>query len=86
MAHGKNVGAGQCSGIVVDGCGLSQVFTDSSDYEGILNSQSGVMLVLTASVILLNGRLKQKVKAAEPSLLVKMIRLFFWWVFSLGIL
>ena len=62
---------------------LSQVFTDSSEYEGILTRSLGVMLVLTASVILLNGRLKQKVKVLSPSLkLVQKIRLFFWWVFS----
>ena len=46
---------------------LSQVFTDSSDYEAILTRSLGVMLVLTASVILLNGRLKQKAVPVEAS-------------------
>jgi uncharacterized protein len=45
---------------------LSQVFTDSSEYEGILTRSLGIMLVLTASVILLNGRLKREVRATEP--------------------
>ncbi len=44
---------------------LSKVFTDASEYEGILTRSLGVMLVLTATVILLNGRLKRKVKTAE---------------------
>ena len=44
---------------------LSQVFTESSQYEDILTRSLGVMLVLTASVILLNGRLKRKIKTPE---------------------
>ncbi len=47
---------------------LSQVFTDSSEYEGILTRSLGIMLVLTASVILLNGRLKPEVRTTEPNL------------------
>ena len=38
---------------------LSSVFTDSSEYQSILTRSLGVMLVLTASVILLNGRLRK---------------------------
>ena len=47
---------------------LSQLFNDSSEYEGILTRSLGVMLVLTATVILLNGRLRRtvKVKSKEP--------------------
>jgi uncharacterized membrane protein YfcA len=41
---------------------LSQLFNDSSEYETILTRSLGVMLVLTATVILLNGRLRQTVK------------------------
>jgi len=37
---------------------LNSVFTDSAEYQGILTRSLGVMLVLTALVILLNGRLK----------------------------
>ncbi|MDA8782555.1 sulfite exporter TauE/SafE family protein [Porticoccaceae bacterium] len=39
---------------------LSTVFTDSSEYQSVLTRSLGVMLVLTASVILLNGRLRSK--------------------------
>ncbi len=38
---------------------LSSVFTESSEYQSILTRSLGVMLVLTASVILLNGRLRK---------------------------
>lgn len=38
---------------------LKQVFNDSSEYEVILTRSLGVMLVLTAAVILLNGRLRR---------------------------
>ena len=38
---------------------LNQVFNDSSEYESILTRSLGVMLVLTATVILLNGRLRR---------------------------
>ena len=41
---------------------LSQLFSDSSEYESILTRSLGVMLVLTATVILLNRRLRKKVK------------------------
>jgi uncharacterized membrane protein YfcA len=41
---------------------LSTLFNDSSEYESILTRSLGVMLVLTATVILLNGRLRQKLK------------------------
>lgn len=40
---------------------LSSVFTDSSEYQSILTRSLGVMLVLTAGVILLNGRLRKSV-------------------------
>ena len=46
---------------------LSQVFNDSTEYEGILTRSLGVMLVLTATVILLNGRLRQTVKITPES-------------------
>jgi uncharacterized membrane protein YfcA len=47
---------------------LSQVFSDSSEYESILTRSLGVMLVLTATVILLNGRLRQTAKVeSEPN-------------------
>jgi len=46
---------------------LSQVFNDSTEYEGILTRSLGVMLVLTATVILLNGRLRQTVKITSES-------------------
>jgi uncharacterized membrane protein YfcA len=39
---------------------LNTVFTDSSEYQTVLTRSLGVMLVLTASVILLNGRLRAK--------------------------
>ena len=39
---------------------LRTVFADSSEYQGILTRSLGVMLVLTASVILLNGRIRSK--------------------------
>lgn len=37
---------------------LNSVFTDSGEYQGILTRSLGVMLVLTALVILLNNKLK----------------------------
>lgn len=62
----KMLALGSVPASLLTALALSEIFTDSSDYEGILTRSLGVMLVLTASVILLNGRLKRKVKAAEP--------------------
>lgn len=39
---------------------LKTVFVDSAEYQTILTRSLGVMLVLTATVILLNGRLKSR--------------------------
>lgn len=46
---------------------LSQLFTDASEYEAILTRSLGVMLVLTAAVILLRGRLQPQNRAIEQS-------------------
>ena len=46
---------------------LSQLFTDASEYEGILTRSLGVMLVLTAAVILFRGRLQPQNRAIEQS-------------------
>ena len=44
---------------------LKSIFVDSSEYQGILTRSLGVMLVLTATVILLNGRLRDKTEQSE---------------------
>ncbi len=43
---------------------LSSVFSDSSEYQSLLTRSLGVMLVLTATVILLNGRLRRSTKTS----------------------
>ena len=62
----KMLAMGSVPASLLTALALSEIFTDSSDYEGILTRSLGVMLVLTASVILLNGCLKRKVKPSEP--------------------
>ncbi|MDG1307426.1 MAG: sulfite exporter TauE/SafE family protein [Porticoccaceae bacterium] len=47
---------------------LSSVFTDSSEYQGILTRSLGVMLVLTATVILLNGRIRNKTTHSQGAM------------------
>lgn len=46
---------------------LSQLFTEASEYEDILTRSLGVMLVLTALVILFKGRLQPKSSPLEPA-------------------
>lgn len=59
---------GSAPASVITALFLSQVFSDSSEYESILTRSLGVMLVLTATVILFNGRLRRSVKIeAETS-------------------
>lgn len=51
--------AGSVPASILTALFLRQVFSDSSEYETILTRSLGVMLVLTATVILLNGRLRR---------------------------
>ena len=50
---------------VITALALSQLFTEASEYEGILTRSLGVMLVLTASVILFKGRLQPSNRPIE---------------------
>ena len=60
---------------------LSQLFTDASEYEGILTRSLGVMLVLTAAVILFGDDCSHKTgllsRAALAATLATGIRLLF---------
>jgi uncharacterized membrane protein YfcA len=65
--------AGSLPTSIVTALFLNSVFTDSSEYQSILTRSLGVMLVLTAGVILLNGRLRQS-SANSPSSAGQFIR------------
>lgn len=57
--------AGSIPASIVTAQLLSSVFSDSSEYQGILTRSLGVMLVLTATVILFNGRLRDRSAQSE---------------------
>jgi len=60
--------AGSIPASIVTAQLLKTVFADSSEYEGILTRSLGVMLVLTASVILFNGHIREKTVQSEGPL------------------
>jgi uncharacterized protein len=64
---------------------LSSFFSDSSEYQSLLTRSLGVMLVLTATVILLNGRLRKTADTSSVKTGEFLKRHNHWVVFFAGI-
>ncbi len=58
--------AGSVPASILTALVLKTFFADASEYKELLTRSLGVMLVLTATVILLNGRLRRKVDETAP--------------------